>query len=57
MTTYTGWKCCHCGRPLPKRGTVWQWRYRKWKQSHKNESGYYCDGCADHREAGFDMYP
>jgi len=49
------WKC-GCGSKLPKRGTVWNWRYSKWVARGRPESsGYYCDPCADNREMGIDL--
>ena len=48
------WKCERCGKPLPKTGHVWKWRYQKWQAKHKATSGYYCDPCADSREQGME---
>lgn len=52
------WKCS-CGRKLPTRGRVWNWRWNKFKQDCRSKDedtfcGYYCDPCADAREAGID---
>lgn len=51
---FIGWRCERCGRQLPKTGYVWKYRWHNWKASGKETSGYYCDGCADAREAGGD---
>ena len=49
------WKCS-CGVRLPKKGTIWSWRYRKWlAKGRPINSGYYCDPCADAREQGIDL--
>jgi len=50
-----GWKCEHCGERLPMLGKVWSWRFRQWHGFGKPSSGYYCDPCADAREAGADF--
>lgn len=49
-----GWRCYGCDAPLPRSGKVWRWRWRKWQQSGRPDSGLYCDYCADARESGHD---
>lgn len=39
------WKCCHCGKPLPKKGFVWKHRYQNWLKFGHNTGSYYCDDC------------
>lgn len=50
---FVGWFCERCGRKLPRSGLVWKGRFRYWKASGKETSGYYCDPCADSREMGW----
>ena len=47
------WVCVQCGRRLPTHGNVWAWRYER-RDMSGNNSGYYCDNCADARESGID---
>jgi ribosomal protein S26 len=50
-----GWYCENCGRKLPKDGSVWTWRFQKYLNRtyrRPDNSGYYCDPCADAREQG-----
>jgi len=54
-----GWVCAKCGARLPKGGRgrfgyIWKNRYREYLNEGKSRSGFYCDSCADAREAGLD---
>lgn len=51
------WRC-DCGKRLPRKGFVWQARYRNFLSDQRfaenPQCGYYCDVCADARERGMD---
>ena len=44
------WECEECNDPLPKKGFVWSFRFKKWKESKRETSGFYCDCCVSNRE-------
>jgi len=52
------WKC-PCGKQLPTKGLVWKGRWEKFCLAHRvsedpEDSGYFCDICAEAREMGVD---
>jgi len=53
------WICYRCGRRLPISGFIWKSRWNRFRLEHRllpetKGSGYFCDSCADTREAGID---
>jgi len=47
------WKCEKCEQPLPRKGIVWGFRFKNWRENSSVtdlsslDYPYYCDGCVD----------
>ena len=52
ITKISTWKCNRCDCKLPKKGTIWAWRFSK--HTEGEASGFFCDTCADARESGME---
>lgn len=51
------WKCEGCGKFLPRNGFLWENRFRQFADrcnADTKGSEWYCDVCADAREATLD---
>jgi len=54
------WKCEKCETPLPRKGVVWGFRFRQWKEDScvtdlsSLDYPYYCDDCTGAIERGCD---